>query len=190
MNVVKDYGEVLTPPQIVTDMLDMLTFEIALQDKVLEPACGDGNFLVEVLQRKLALAQAQDDILVAYATIWGIDIQPRNIMLARNRMFAFLQDDSLASRVQDILVHNVIVGDTLSEKTIFMDWDCYCGDILLVEDGKDFDVAKIIAQGGDLVKDIDLRVLDRDTMTFYSEVKQTETDRKTMFLSFLNNLGK
>lgn len=190
MDVVKDYGEVLTPPHIVNEMLDMIDEGISLTDKVLEPACGDGNFLVEILRRKLDKAETPDDILVAYATIWGIDIQPRNVMLARNRMYEMLPDDVLSDRVQDILVHNIIVGDSLSEKMIRMDWSCRNKDIQLVKDGQDFDVAKIIAHGGDIVEEMDIRELDPSTMEFIYEPKVETTDRKAMFLSFLNSVGK
>lgn len=50
-----DHGEVFTPPGLVDDMLDLVAHECdRIDSRFLEPACGDGNFLAEVLRRKLA----------------------------------------------------------------------------------------------------------------------------------------
>lgn len=49
-----DHGEVFTPPGLVSDMLDLVAHECErIDSRFLEPACGDGNFLAEVLRRKL-----------------------------------------------------------------------------------------------------------------------------------------
>ena len=51
---VQKYGEVYTPPEIVSDMCDLVDDEVSrINSRVLEPACGNGNFLAEVLRRKL-----------------------------------------------------------------------------------------------------------------------------------------
>src|SRR5213082_182453 len=55
---VADHGEVFTPPWMVEAMLDLVKDETErLDSRFLEPACGSGNFLVRVLQRKLAAVQ-------------------------------------------------------------------------------------------------------------------------------------
>ena len=52
---VADHGEVFTPPWLVEAMLDLVKEETERTDsRFLEPACGDGNFLVQILKRKLA----------------------------------------------------------------------------------------------------------------------------------------
>ncbi len=52
---VEEYGEVFTPPHLVNAMLDLVKPESERIDaRFLEPACGNGNFLVEILRRKLA----------------------------------------------------------------------------------------------------------------------------------------
>jgi len=49
-----DHGEVFTPPGLVNDMLDLVAHECErIESRFLEPACGNGNFLAEVLRRKL-----------------------------------------------------------------------------------------------------------------------------------------
>jgi len=95
---VRELGEVLTPPRMVEDMLDLLPEDLWEPDPsatFLEPACGDGNFLVAVLRRKAArvLAAAQDGtlpagtddaahryhLLQALSSVYGVDISPENI---------------------------------------------------------------------------------------------------------------
>ena len=55
---VADHGEVFTPPGMVEAMLDLVKAEAErIDSRFLEPACGSGNFLVPVLQRKLATVE-------------------------------------------------------------------------------------------------------------------------------------
>ena len=57
---VADHGEVFTPRWLVDDMLDLVKAETErIDSRFLEPACGSGNFLVPVLERKLAAVQAR-----------------------------------------------------------------------------------------------------------------------------------
>jgi hypothetical protein len=64
MNLIKskrrvaDHGEVFTPRWLVEKMLDLVKGETErIDSRFLEPACGSGNFLVPVLQRKLAAVE-------------------------------------------------------------------------------------------------------------------------------------
>ena len=57
---VADHGEVFTPPWIVDAMLDLVKAESErIDSRVLEPACGSGNFLLQVLRRKIAAVEAK-----------------------------------------------------------------------------------------------------------------------------------
>jgi hypothetical protein len=85
---VRDLGEVLTPPHLVEEMLDHLPEEVYAVGPAatfLEPACGDGNFLVAVLARKLerVLSTGGTDraaqVVRAASTLYGIDISEENI---------------------------------------------------------------------------------------------------------------
>jgi hypothetical protein len=85
---VRDLGEVLTPPHLVEEMLDHLpeeVFAVGPAATFLEPACGDGNFLVAVLARKLerVVSTGRSDraalVVRATSTIYGIDISRENI---------------------------------------------------------------------------------------------------------------
>ena len=76
----KDFAEVFTPDFIVKDMCDLVPSEIwqNIESTFLEPACGNGNFLVEILARKYKLCKTPKDGLKALASVVGIDIQADN----------------------------------------------------------------------------------------------------------------
>lgn len=95
---VRDFGEVFTAEREVNAMLDLVKQEACNIDSTfLEPACGDGNFLVEILNRKLdsvfRLAKMNDAdaeywATRAISTIYGVDIQQDNVAEARERLFS------------------------------------------------------------------------------------------------------
>lgn len=80
---VQKYGEVFTPQRVVDDMCDMLLKEnpdCYLPGKTfLEPACGEGVFLLEVLRRKFANCKSRADYSVALKSIYGFEIQADNV---------------------------------------------------------------------------------------------------------------
>lgn len=77
---------------------------------VLEPACGNGNFLVEIAKRKLA---ADMNAIDTASTIFGVDIQQDNVMEARARLLEILPG------AEEILEKNIVVGDFLHPKGIW-----------------------------------------------------------------------
>lgn len=93
---VRDLAEVFTHEREVDAMLDFIPDAFSdLDVKFLEPACGSGNFLTEVLRRKLRLVAKIDcvsqehyehRVLRAMASVYGVDISPSNIAEARGRM--------------------------------------------------------------------------------------------------------
>ena len=95
---VADHGEVFTNPREVNAMLDLVRDEsFRLDSRFLEPACGDGNFLIEILRRKLSLLQdikSQTEwefkSLIAVGSCYGIDILPDNAEACRARLEEFV----------------------------------------------------------------------------------------------------
>lgn len=95
---VVDHGEVFTPQHLVNDMLDLpgVAEECTRIDaRFLEPACGDGNFLAEVLHRRLiAIDQRhksaqlpwERDALYGLACIYGIELLYDNVQACRDRL--------------------------------------------------------------------------------------------------------
>ena len=95
---VRAHGEVFTAPREVNAMLDLVKDETERIDATfLEPACGDGNFLDEVLRRKLAVcrrrygrsaADYEKFSFLACTTLYGVDILADNVARCRERLFA------------------------------------------------------------------------------------------------------
>jgi len=114
---VKELGEVFTPTKLVNEMLDKLPSECWLPDrKFFEPSCGNGNFLVAILQRKLDAGHSH---IQALSTIWGVDIMKDNVIESRKRMLQVVIDEGLnwkgpdLKKAIEIIKRNIKVGDTL-----------------------------------------------------------------------------
>lgn len=123
---VKERGEVFTAEREVKAMCDLIPKEQwTIQMTFLEPSCGTGNFLVEILQRKLDLCKSLDDIKIAINSIFGVDIMPDNIIETRTRLFNLcLQKIQLLNvefnlldsfEILDILSKNIIGGNFLTK---------------------------------------------------------------------------
>ena len=87
---VKNFGEVFTPDTIVNDMLDLVSEQLPEDESYitktfLEPSCGDGQFLIRILYRKLLqvqelpIEQRQFALVKAVSSIYGVDIQADNV---------------------------------------------------------------------------------------------------------------
>ena len=133
---VRELAEVFTHQREVDAMLDQMPDAFgALDIKFLEPACGSGNFLIEILRRKLRLVskagcasqeQYEHQLLRAAASIYGVDISPENITEARARMAHTLLShyQSDANTIEPtpgflhaaalILGDNIVQGDALN----------------------------------------------------------------------------
>jgi type I restriction-modification system DNA methylase subunit len=99
---VADHGEVFTPAWLVEAMLDLVKSESEkIDSRFLEPACGDGNFLVQVLRRKLAAVELkygkssferQHYALLALMCIYGIELLTDNIADCRANLLAIFAE--------------------------------------------------------------------------------------------------
>jgi hypothetical protein len=131
---VADHGEVFTPAWMVEAMLDLVKGETERIDaRFLEPACGDGNFLVQVLRRKLAaveLKYGKSDFerrhyaLLGIMCIYGIELLPDNIADCRANLLAILteylnldESDDLYRAAFYVLSQNLVHGDALKMRT-------------------------------------------------------------------------
>ncbi|MBO7493665.1 MAG: SAM-dependent DNA methyltransferase [Bacteroidales bacterium] len=102
---VADHGEVFTNPREVNAMIDLVRDEsFRLDSRFLEPACGDGNFLIEILRRKLSLLQDlksqtewEFQSLIAVGSCYGIDILPDNAEACRTRLEHYVLSQHPAS---------------------------------------------------------------------------------------------
>ena len=154
---VKSSGEVYTPDWVVNDMLNLIPTKdkddqslvdnekkvISLDETYLEPACGNGNFLIRIIDRKLnrAVELGEQDInkniLKAYMTTYGVDIMADNVEESKARMLLRL------GRNKDLVD---MIKDTDTEKLIanvkfVMDRNIHWGNMLTgmkqISDGVD-----------------------------------------------------
>ncbi len=131
---VADHGEVFTPAWLVETMLDLVKDETErIDSRFLEPACGSGNFLVKVLQRKLAAVEAKygksDFERTHYALLglmctYGIELLADNVAECRANLLEIfadylrLDESDDAYRVASYaLSQNVVHGDALTMRT-------------------------------------------------------------------------
>ena len=142
---VADHGEVFTPAWLVEDMLNLVKDESERIDaRFLEPACGSGNFLVKVLQRKLAAVQTkygnspferEHFAVFALMCVYGIELLPDNIAECRDNLLAVLAEylgitksDPPYRAGHFVLSQNLVHGDALKMRTpddkaiTFADW--------------------------------------------------------------------
>jgi hypothetical protein len=128
---VADHGEVFTPPWLVEKMLDLVKGETERIDaRFLEPACGSGNFLVPILQRKMAAVEAKygrsyfdkhNFALLGLTCTYGIELLADNIAECRANMLEVFSDflelgpsDDIYRAASHVLSLNLINGDALS----------------------------------------------------------------------------
>ena len=103
---VKHTGEVFTPTALVQEMLDQLPLE-QFQDPTktfLDQSCGDGQFLSEILIRKLENGSTFEQAL---STIYGVDLMPDNVKLCQDRLLCGRED------LRHIVEQNIVCADGL-----------------------------------------------------------------------------
>ena len=164
---VADHGEVFTNEREVNAMLDLVKQETErIDSRFLEPACGDGNFLAEILKRKLNVVitrykksqlEYERNSITALTSIYGVDLLEDNVLTCRTRLldiftiqykneFKDINEEFLHS-AQFILSKNIIWGDALSMKTIegkpitFSEWSAVNGSMLK---RRDFQLDKLL----------------------------------------------
>ena len=136
---VADHGEVYTRKREVNAMLDLVKQETErIESRFLEPACGTGNFLIEILKRKLHVVESryrksqldyERNAVLAISSVYGIDILEDNVAECRKRLFNVFDQrytslfkkeakEECRKAVQFILVRNIIWGDALTLKTV------------------------------------------------------------------------
>jgi len=155
---VRDHGEVFTPDFIVNDMLDLVKNETErIDSRFLEPACGDGNFLAPVLERKLEVVKkkygsSQTEFermaFLAASSIYGVELLQDNVEACIERLFDIVNDiysklykdkrkDDFIKSIRFVLNRNILQGDALTlkktdgkEYIIFSEWSLANGSLI------------------------------------------------------------
>ncbi len=154
---IADHGEVFTNEREVNAMLDLVKQETErIDSRFLEPACGNGNFLAEVLRRKLAIvakkySKSQVEweryAVIAVSSIYGVEILKDNAQECRDRLLGIftswyssayknINNDCINS-VRFLLGRNILHGDALNftnpetgEPIIFSEWSSVNGSMM------------------------------------------------------------
>ncbi len=169
---VAQFGEVLTPPEIVNAMLDLVKQETErIDSRFLEPACGTGNFLTEILRRKLRVVEKRYKknqpeyeryAVLAVSSIYGIDLLEDNVQECRQNLFEIVETDytrlykdkvkgAFLETVRYILERNIVHGDALTLQTvgenpqpiIFPEWSPVNGSMIK---RRDFAFHELVSQ--------------------------------------------
>ena len=155
---VTDHGEVFTSEREVNAMLDLVKDETErIESRFLEPACGNGNFLAEILRRKLNVVDSryiknqfewERYGIIAISSIYGVEILEDNATECRNRLFELFDKRYTAlykdkckyecrRSVRFLLNQNIIWGDALDftnpktkEPITFSEWSAVNGSLL------------------------------------------------------------
>jgi len=156
---VVDHGEVFTSEREVNAMLDLVEQEtVRIDSRFLEPACGTGNFLIEVLRRKMAVVderyrknqlEYERNAIIAIGSIYGVDLLEDNVVHCRERLKACFDEnysrlfkaecrEECRQSVDYVLTRNIIWGDALTlnrvdgsqEPIVFSEWSPVNGSMI------------------------------------------------------------
>ncbi len=156
---ITDHGEVYTSEREVNAMLDLVKQETErIDSRFLEPACGTGNFLTEILGRKLHIVESRYATsqleyerygILAVSSVYGIDVLEDNVLQCRERLFEnFNQNytrifkagtkEECRDTIKYILEKNIILGNALDLMTVgenpqpivFAEWSLVNGSML------------------------------------------------------------
>jgi len=168
---VSDHGEVFTSEREVNAMLDLVKQETErIDSRFLEPACGTGNFLVEILRRKLDVVESrykknQLDYerysVIGVSSIYGVELLSDNAEACRERLLNIFVErytklykndanEECIRSIKYILSRNIVVGDALTLKTVgekvepivFSEWSAVNGSMIK---RRDYTLANLLA---------------------------------------------
>lgn len=190
----KDFAEVTTPVSVIDDMLETArrggsNFNIDLNAKILDPATGDGRYLLRALVRRSPRIFMESDlvagnILRALASLTGIELQTENAQRARNNLYsvgleyfklANIDPTPYINALQQITTNAIIEGDTLNPNS-----DMLVHTYTVIDD---IGVQHYTAPYADVVQGKD-NLTQQDTIIFDSITQQEQTNAKE------NDLGQ
>ena len=112
---VKDFGEVYTPSGTIAQMIDRFDDSVWVSESFLEPACGNGNMIVCIVEKKMSCGLSP---LEALSTTYGVDILHDNVeecQLRLQNMMMDLLDKNEFFEACKIISNNIRVGNTLTQ---------------------------------------------------------------------------
>ncbi len=169
-----DHGEVFTAQREVNAMIDLVEpMASSITATVLEPACGEGVFLVEMLNRRLETLKAfgfsgywlQWQILRTVSSLYGVDIHADNVVATRQNLISKCRTWMMANGesitpefsrgLSEIVKLNIVAGDTLAAKTIggrqlaFSEWSFEKNGMI---SRMEYPYEELLANGGESIR--------------------------------------
>lgn len=150
---VKNHAEVFTAEREVNAMLDLVKDEsYRIESKFLEPACGDGNFLIKILERKIEVVVKnfkkntvpyEKAILTSVMSCYGIEFLEDNCNDCRKRLYkyasSFVSNKEVKKCIEYIIKRNIVHGDALTMKQnngnplVFSEWSFLMSKVKRIE---------------------------------------------------------
>lgn len=124
---VREKGEVFTNPKEVKAMCDLISQEIwqNIDSIFLELSCGNGNFLAEILERKLKYCKNENDISRAVKSIYAIDIMEDNVEESKSRLI-----ELCSNKIVQYTQNFDIITTVMTECKLILDNQIVCGNAL------------------------------------------------------------
>lgn len=110
---VRKLGEVFTRTQEVNKMLDLIP-QITIEMTFLEPTCGNGQFVVEILKRKFDLCKTKKDFIMALKSVYAIDIMADNVEECKSRVKELYKSYDQKENINFILDTQIFQGNSLA----------------------------------------------------------------------------
>ena len=191
---VEDHGEVFTSEREVIAMLDLVKHETErIDSRFLEPACGTGNFLIEILKRKIDVifdqyrksqTECEKYLVIGIGSLYGIDLLEDNVQECRERLFqAFSKRYHVSCKsyanvdfenvIRFILSRNIVCGDALTmldlegKPIVFSEWSNVTGCLIK---RRDFSFSEL------------LRARARSKQTILFDAGWTSQEKKAEFV--------
>lgn len=114
---VRDYAEVFTNQREVTAMCDMLPPEMFMPEPTfLEPCCGEGIFVLEILRRKFKNCKKRSEFKTALKSVWAMEIQKDNVDISIENVKKLCETEfnlKLTKDEKEIIENHIIQADSL-----------------------------------------------------------------------------
>lgn len=113
---VKDFAEVFTNPREVNAMCDLIPNDVweDISKTFLEPCCGEGVFILEILRRKFSRCKKRKDYTVALQSIYGMELQADNVEITKNNIIRLCEQYFKITKAEkEIINDHIIQADSL-----------------------------------------------------------------------------
>lgn len=127
---VRELGEVFTNEREVNAMLDLIP-NLTIDMTFLEPTCGNGQFVVEILRRKFDLCKKKSDYIIALKSVYAIDIMQDNIEECKQRVLDLYKSYNQKEDIKFILDTQIFQGNSLAIMKLLEDNIVYVFDKIL-----------------------------------------------------------